>query len=186
MSKSQVFSLPHSEGTSVPPKKARRNTLGFTLIELMVTISILAILLMIAVPSFNEATLGSKLSSFANNLVASSHLARSEAIKRNALVAICASSDGATCAESSNWEQGWIIRAADGTVIQHQQALPAGFKVTTGGASEVRFQPSGVGSDAATFTVCRYSPKAGSQERVVDISVTGRPSVKKTTTGSCA
>jgi prepilin-type N-terminal cleavage/methylation domain-containing protein len=41
---------------------------GFTLIELMVTISIMAVLLMIAVPSFQNATLGSKLSSFANGL----------------------------------------------------------------------------------------------------------------------
>ena len=157
---------------------------GFTLIELMVTISILAILLMIAVPSFNEATLGSKLSSFANNLVASAHLARSEAIKRNAAVALCASSDGASCAASGGWEQGWIVRASDGAVVQQQQALPVGFQVI-GGAISVSFQPSGVNSDAVTFTICRSSPEAGAQERVIAISTTGRPNVKKTTAGSC-
>jgi len=160
---------------------------GFTLIELMVTISIMAILLMIAVPSFQNATLGSKLSSFANNLVSSAHLARSEAIKRNATVALCASSNGASCATSGGWGQGWIVRAADGTVIQRQQALPTGFNVTeTGGAFGVNFQPSGVNSDSVTFTVCRSSPEVGSQERVVAISTTGRPTVTKTTTVSCS
>jgi type IV fimbrial biogenesis protein FimT len=156
---------------------------GFTLIELMVTISVMAILLMIAVPSFQDATLGSKLGSYANNLVAGAHLARSEAIKRNRAVTLCVSSNGTDCA-TGGWEQGWIVRATDGTVIQRQQALPAGLKIT-GGANSLVFQPSGVGATAATFTVCRATPTVGAQERVVEITATGRPGVKKTTTGSC-
>ena len=79
---------------------------GFTLIELVVTLTVAAILLAIAVPSFYDATLGSKLASYANNFVASVSLARSEAIKRNAAVTLCASSDGASCA-SGGWEQGF-------------------------------------------------------------------------------
>ena len=159
---------------------------GFTLIELMVTISVMAILLMIAVPSFNDATLGSKLGSYANNLVAGAHLARSEAIKRNAVVTLCVSSNGTSCA-SGGWEQGWIVLAADGTVVQRQQALPAGLKVNrVGGADSLTFQPSGVGAISATFTVCRATPTVGGQERVVLISATGRPSVSKTTAGSCS
>ncbi|MBT9589594.1 MAG: GspH/FimT family pseudopilin [Thiobacillus sp.] len=164
---------------------------GFTLVELMVTISVLAILLMIAVPSFNEATLGGKLGSYANNLAASAHLARSEAIKRNAVVSLCVSTDGTSCG-SGGWEQGWIVRAADGTVVQRQQALPAGFKATeTGGATSLGFQPSGVGMTSAAalparLTVCRATPTAGGQERVVIMSATGRPNITKTTTGSCS
>ncbi len=160
---------------------------GFTLIELMVTISVLAILLMIAVPSFNEATLGSKLGAHANSLVASAHLARSEAIKRNSAVALCVSTDGTSCA-SGGWEQGWIVRATDGTVVQRQQALSAGLKVNrAGGADSLAFQPSGVSNFAeVTFTVCRSAPTAGAQERVVRITATGRPSVEKTTAGACS
>ena len=164
-----------------------QSTHGFTLIELLVTISVAAILLMIAVPSFLDATLGSKLSSYANNFAASAHLARSEAIKRNAVVTLCVSSNGTSCA-SGGWEQGWIVRAADGSVIQRQQALPAGLKFSEAAAKDsIGFRPSGVGTDsAATLTVCRATPTVGGQEREVSISVTGRPSVKKTTSGSCS
>ena len=160
---------------------------GFTLIELMVTISIMAILLMIAVPSFQNATLGSKLSSFANNLVSSAHLARSEAIKRNADVTLCVSnSDGTDCG-SGGWEQGWIVLSADGIVIQHQQALPAGLKVIhKEGANPLVFRPSGISDTYSKFKVCRLTPTVGVQEREVTVSQTGRPGVTKTTTGSCS
>jgi type IV fimbrial biogenesis protein FimT len=168
-----------------------RPSRGFTLVELMVTIAILAILLAIAVPSFNNATLGSKLSSYANSLVASAHLARSEAIKRNAVVRLC-SSTGNDCANSGAWEQGWIVRAVepDGTVtiVYRQAELPQGIKVT-GSAGVIVFQPTGVNPDLAgtTFTVCRATPTAGPQERFFEIGPTGRPgAIKRTTTGTCS
>jgi len=156
---------------------------GFTLIELMVTIAVLGILLAIAVPSFMDAVLGSKLSSAANSLVANAYLARGEAIKRNGVVQLCA---GSSCPGSGGWEQGWIVRAADGTVIQRQSALSPGLKMTeSGGINSIDFQPTGVGVTQATLTVCRATPSVGSQERVISISATGRASVTKTTTGSC-
>lgn len=157
---------------------------GFTLVELMVTITVLGILLAIAVPSFTDAVLGSKLSSYANNLLASTYLARGEAIKRNSVVNLCASSNGTSC--TGNWEQGWIILAGS-TVIHRQQALSSGLKMTaSGGASSIDFQPTGVGVTQTTLTVCRATPSVGSQERVISISATGRASVAKTTTGSCS
>jgi type IV fimbrial biogenesis protein FimT len=166
---------------------------GFTLIELLVTISVMAILLAIGVPYFGNATLGSKLSSYANNLVAGAYIARSEAIKRNAPVTLCASSNGTSC--TGAWEQGWIVLLADGaTVVQRQQALTTGLKVTEtlSGATSLVFQPSGVGLTTtagvptnASLTVCRATPM-GSMERVVSISTTGRASVAKTATGVCS
>lgn len=164
----------------------RIDAIGFTLVELMVTIAVMAILLGIAVPSFNEAMLGSKLSSFANSLSGSALLARSEAIKRNAPVTLCVSSTGTACGTGS-WEQGWIVISDGGTVLHSHAALPSGLKVIEAAANdELVFRPTGVGATSATFTVCRATPSAGGQERVVTISATGRADVDKTTNGACS
>jgi type IV fimbrial biogenesis protein FimT len=160
---------------------------GFTLVELLVTITVMAILLAIAVPSFTDVTLGSKLSSYANSLAANAYLARGEAIKRNTPVTLCVSSNGTSCG-AGGWEQGWIVLAS-GTVIQHQAALPAGLKITADtGATSFIFSPTGVSNFASgdtTLTVCRLTP-VGTQERLVRIRVTGLPSVeKKMNVSSC-
>lgn len=157
---------------------------GFTLIELMITITVLGILLAVALPSFTEALLGGKLGSYANSFVASAYLARGEAIKRNAVVQLCASSNGTSC--TGSWEQGWIVLAGGSTVIHSQQALSPGLRMTeSGGLASISFQPTGVGVTPATLTVCKATPSAGGQERVIAISATGRASVTKTTNGVC-
>jgi type IV fimbrial biogenesis protein FimT len=172
---------------------------GFTLIELMIAVAVLAILLGIAVPSFNEATLSSKLGSTANNFVASATLARSEAIKRNMAITLCVSTDGASCASSGGWEQGWMVAckttdniSCDGTgpnliALQRQQPVSAGFKISE--ASSIRimtFEPTGVGATQATLTVCRATPTVGAQQRQIGITATGRASVTKITSTTCS
>jgi type IV fimbrial biogenesis protein FimT len=161
---------------------------GMTMIEILVTIVVMAVLVAIAVPSFRNASLGSQLSAAANNLLASVQLARSEAIKRNTAVWLCASADGAACAGSGGWEQGWIMiidRSDPTTVLQYQQALPDRYLITqTGGTADLAFQPIGVGLAATTFTVCRDNPDGG-QERLVNVSPTGSARVTITNTGSC-
>lgn len=160
---------------------------GLTLVELLVTLSIMGILLAIAVPSYQDAVLGSKLSSYANSLVASAQIAKSEAIKRNSTVTLCASSSGTACTTSGDWGQGWIVIVGT-TVLQRQQALPSGMRVSqSGGTSSLTFQPTGVGTTQATFTVCRYSPAVGNQEKSVTISTTGSGSVSTpATVSSCS
>jgi type IV fimbrial biogenesis protein FimT len=161
------------------------NSRGLTLVELMIAMTVLGILLALAVPSFRDAALNSSLRAISSNLNASVQLARSEAIKRNVPITLCrANTTGTACAVDSNWAAGWIV-VASGTVLQYQQPVAQGFKVTQSGtAANLTFQPIGVGATAATFTVCRSSP-VGNQERVVNISATGNAYVTSTEAGAC-
>lgn len=95
------------------------NNLGFTLIELMVTISVLAILLAIAVPSFQSFILNSRLTATTNDLASALAVARSEAVKRATRVTVCKSANSGvtnpTCSTAANWQDGWIVFVDGGT-----------------------------------------------------------------------
>ncbi len=80
---------------------------GFTLTELLVTLSISSILIASAAPVFSQILLNNRAVSLTNNLITALQIARSEAIKRNQDVTICKSNDSLTC--SGNWSDGWII-----------------------------------------------------------------------------
>ena len=158
---------------------------GFTLVELMVTLSVLVVLVAIAVPSFDGVRLSSRLNAYATALVAGGQLARSEAIKRNVPVTLCVSADGASCSTTGQWETGWIVLTGT-TVLQQQPAAADGYQLRdTGGTSTLVFQPTGVGASPASITICRASP-AASQARLVSISATGRTAVKRLSDGTCA
>lgn len=82
---------------------------GFTLIELVVTVALAAIVLTVGVPAFGTFIKNNRLITSTNALVGALNLARSEAIKRNVRVSVCKSSDGAACTGTGNWEQGWLV-----------------------------------------------------------------------------
>jgi len=84
---------------------------GFSLIELMMTISVAVILMMIAVPSFQYVTNANRVSSEVNGLLGDLQFARAEAIKEGENVTVCASTDQLTCASSNDWQTGWIVFA---------------------------------------------------------------------------
>ena len=85
---------------------------GVTLIELLVTVSLIAIVLSLAAPSFRELMLNNQRASHINAMMASLNLARAEAIKRGTRTVVCIS-DGAAppdCAAApKGWEEGWIV-----------------------------------------------------------------------------
>jgi type IV fimbrial biogenesis protein FimT len=176
----------------------RRPAAGFTLIELLVCVAVLALLLRLAVPSFAEAILTNRLASYTNAFIGSVQYARSEAIKRNTAITMCASSDGQTCAASGTWAQGWIVScpassatpgmcgSGGGTlVLQSQPAVPTDYHFTSSSSSySLVFPASGVGVNQLVMTVCRATPP-GDQEREISVAATGRAAVVTTHAGSC-
>lgn len=91
------------------------NNLGFTLIELIITLVIAGVLLGIGVPSFKSFIQNSRITTQSNDLIGSLTSARSEAIKRNKTVVLCRSTNPTaatpTCVTggSYTWETGWLV-----------------------------------------------------------------------------
>lgn len=100
---------------TLPTSRVRRRSLGFTLVELMVTIAVLAILLSIAIPSFTGAIARNAVAGHVNSFLADARFARTEAIKRGANVTMCRSDNPEaavpTCstAAATDWSAGWLI-----------------------------------------------------------------------------
>lgn len=93
--------------------KANRNN-GFTIIELMIAMVVLALLLATAGPMFNNLIKNNRMISEVYALRATFNNARSEALARRTSVTVCRSSDGATCtAGTGSWSEGYIAFADD-------------------------------------------------------------------------
>jgi len=83
---------------------------GFTLIELMVAVTVAAILVGIAAPSFRNLIVSNRLNALSTEMVDAISFARSESIKRNSPIVFCraASATATTCASGSSWSH-WVI-----------------------------------------------------------------------------
>jgi type IV fimbrial biogenesis protein FimT len=157
---------------------APRPSTGFTMIELVVTLTIGAILVAVGVPSMSTFIRDQRLTSQANSLVLSLNFARSEAIKRDlaAGVQLCASSDGATCI-NGNWALGWIVPDPVDATQPPLQGVPKIDGTNTivegsGGLTAVVFRPNGTVTAQASFRVC--DSRGASKARGVDVSASGR------------
>lgn len=125
-----------------------RQERGFTLVELVITVAIIAIVMAYAVPAYSRFVAQNKVQSFAYALAADLNNARSEAIRRGQAVEVCAASDttvaSCTGAVASNWSKSWIT-VASGAVIRVHQAEAGTVASTT--LSSVRFGASGRSSN---------------------------------------
>jgi type IV fimbrial biogenesis protein FimT len=152
---------------------------GFTLIELMVTIAVAAILLSIGIPAFNQMTATNRIASETNDLVSALNFARSEAVKRGATVSVCSSNNGTGC--SGSWSDGWLVFVdADGdaavdagdTVVRAGEPKSGGTTWASGGGN-ITFQASGRANNTHTFTLTPSYCK-GDMRRQVRLSLTGQ------------
>ncbi len=134
---------------------------GFTLIEMIVALLVVAILALVAVPAMVSLVQGNAMRGAEEVLLSALAITRSEAITRNEPIAICASGDGANCAgaSASNWQQGWIVftdrTGTAGVVDGSDQILRVHEGVSLG--MTVRFVNSG-GSDIG---VIRFKQRTG-------------------------
>lgn len=177
---------------------------GFTIIELMFTIALLAILLGLGVPAFTSALKSNRVTAEVDKFISALNLARIEAIKRNTTVRICKSDDGETCGDSAvDWHDGWLIWAdkdADGVIdsgvdpiIQlAEQAALSSLRITPSGSESngrsIVFRPDGTArTGAGTLNPSFYfCPKDGDQHyaKTVQVKSTGRAVLSKGATCS--
>ncbi|MCW9023734.1 MAG: GspH/FimT family pseudopilin [Gammaproteobacteria bacterium] len=134
----------------LPPVEAGRLSRGFSLIEVMVALVVFALIAAFTVPNFRNFVQSNNITASANNLMGSLSLARSEAVKRNIPVSVCASSTQVSCT-GVDWDNGWIIftdtgmdGAVDGDdeILSVVKGLPGGMELSSS-APYIQFKPNG-------------------------------------------
>jgi type IV fimbrial biogenesis protein FimT len=162
---------------SVPGEGRSARSYGFTLIEVLVTLSVAAILTASAVPAFRSFLQNDRAMTQSSSLVLSLNIARSEAIKQDisAGVSVCPSTDGLTCSGASTWEQGWVVlgTAAASVPTEVVPSLSTGTTLReAANSTAVTFFSSGVVGAPAAFTLC--DSRGASQGRYIQVTATGR------------
>lgn len=165
---------------------------GFTLIELMVTLGIAAVLMMVAVPNIALYSKNAQLTSAANSLLAAINAARGEAMKRGMSAMVVPTNNG------SDWKTGWVVfvdknnsrtytDTGDDTVLT-QASVPSGISITGNGIASgstpyIMFDASGYSKTKAggpaffSISLTRTDVAAAdqySQTRKIIIALTGR------------
>lgn len=179
---------------------------GFTLVELMVSIAVLSIVVLVAVPSFNSLVQGNRMTAQVNQFVAALNLAKAEAVKRNQTVLFCHSADSASCSDApaSGWE-GWLVGVAQarpdsgivaGSVISSGMLLTERVEVISGNQinqsdSEVRFLPQGLvraAGGAPLNSAIRVCLNISDQITIRDIGISsgGQVDITNSTNENCA
>ncbi len=156
---------------------------GFTLIEMIVTVTIMAILATTAVPALTDLVRNARHRSAINDYWHAIFLARSEAIKRNSVVVICKSANGQQCHHgNNNWAHGWVVfenrdRDDPAQIDTDEPVLAVGNPKPEAFISSNRpsfdFRPFAQGKVNGTIVFC--DARGDDRARAIIISHTGRP-----------
>ena len=174
--------------------KCRCKPRGFTLVEALVALVLLAVLVALAAPSLTGLRQRQQLRGLAEGFWNSLVLARAEAMARQQRVTVCALSAAGDCDATGPWQRGWLVfvdanrngqREADELLLQRQGALPAGVSLVGNSpvrrglayADEGRSVTVGGGFLAGTLTLCREGQNEGWD---VVVNAVGRPRLEKT------
>lgn len=170
--------MPISQRTAAPP--------GFTLVEMLVTVAVLSILGMVALPSLTAFSARNQLSALSSDFVSSLALARTEAARAGLPVLVLPATGGVT---GNEFAKGWNLyldRNSNGTadtgdtLLRTYPALPGTLKLQ--GTSDLRFTALGYLSPAAavSFTLC---PNAALRDGVqITVPPNGLADVTRITT----
>jgi type IV fimbrial biogenesis protein FimT len=142
---------------------------GFTLIELMVTLAVVAIVTTLALPSFRITIMNNRLTTQANEFITDVNIARSEAVKQGNTITI-------TSNNGNNWANGWTITDSGGNTLRVHGALD-GTSTLTGGVGSIQYLRTGFISGGATLTFDVCDDRSGETGRRITILSTGRPSI---------
>ena len=180
----------------VSRKTTARGTRGFTLLELMFTLTVAGILLGVGVSSFVDMLRNNRAAANINELSTAFSIARSEAIRRGANITVCRSTNGTTC--GADWAHGWIMfvdNAATeaaapvlGTILRVWPEMPGDAAVATfanavaTSVQWVRFGPRGGARTAATMPLTlevELAGCSGDEQRRLEVNTVGRASVTR-------
>lgn len=141
---------------------------GFTLVELMISLTVAAVLLTVGIPGFKSFVLNQRVKTTAIEIMVNLNSARSEAIKLNRATTLQSKFIGG--------KPGWAVQV-DGTDV-HSFTIPDDVDVTVP-VTTITFQPDGRSTAAAVFTICDRDNSAAVTRRTVRLGVSGRPNLKR-------
>jgi type IV fimbrial biogenesis protein FimT len=162
-----------------------RKLRGFTLVELLITLTVLVITLAIAAPAMSGFVRSSQLSGTQTELIGALMLARSEATKRGSQVGVVAATP-ASGAEFSNGWTIWVDANSNGvfdageTVVREYAARKNSVKISTqGGETVAAFKPTGFASTTLTFKICgTVAPTRGYSVSLAQVGLTDVKEIK--------
>lgn len=183
----QRVSLADGMALRLPPRQSG----GFTLIEALMVVVIIALLTAVGVPTFKDLAISRGLRAQIDDIAATVRLARSEALKRSMPVTICQSNapEAAVpvCNNANNWMTGWVTfvdRGVRGTfdgsdlVIRVQQSYPNSGGIVRSGSASITFLSAGIapgidGSFLLRPKLNTFDPKYPTYSRRVCINNSG-------------